>query len=157
MSQRVILGNYDGNVGMWISAPGKDASSTVFEDLLVDTTRINMQPIMKGVISGISMPQTASSSPFVIYISGLPFNESGWMNWGLTITHGLGYVPLCHLSILNYEPGTDSPQVYITSTTLTLFYSQVWTNSGLGIPNSMPNPISFNADFHWTLFRQAAV
>ena len=156
MSQRVILGNNGSNVGMWISAPGFDASSTVFEQLLVDTTRINMQPIMSGVISALSMPTTSSVAPYGVYTSGVWFNIAGWMQWSMTVTHNLGYVPLCHLSILNYEPGTDSPQVFITSTTFTLVYTRTW-DSEAGVPLSMPNPITFDADFHWTLFRQAAV
>ena len=156
MSQRVILGNNSGNVGMWISAPGKDASSTVFEDLLVDTTRINMQPIMKGVVYGLSMPTTSSVTPYGVLVGGIVVNVAGWMQWSMTVTHGLGYVPLCHLSILNYQPGTDSPQIFIDGTNFTLIYTRKW-NSVLGVPDSMPNPLVFDADFHWTLFRQAAV
>jgi len=51
MPRRVILGNKGADTGLWISKPGKDAlTSTSDDDFLVNNSRLNTQPVMKGIM-----------------------------------------------------------------------------------------------------------
>lgn len=58
MPKRVIIGHRSdiNETGMWISAPGKDAASANSDDLLVDTTRFNIQYVQKGIIISPTLP-----------------------------------------------------------------------------------------------------
>jgi hypothetical protein len=51
MPSRIVLGNRGADTGLWISKPGKDAlTATAEEDYLVNNSRLNTQPVMKGIL-----------------------------------------------------------------------------------------------------------
>jgi hypothetical protein len=52
MVKRVIIGTRGSEKGMWITTPGKDAlTSNTQEDFLVNTSKVNTQPVFKGIIT----------------------------------------------------------------------------------------------------------
>lgn len=177
--ERIRLGQKDGQVGLWISAPGKDISSTVFEDLLVDTTRINTQPLVKGFINGTTLnfdiartepikakqglqllinQTTGAAQYYLVWLTGMAC-------YSLTIPHNLGYIPLCHLSVQSPYAGTPYPSFYIDENYLRLIYYETWDvtaptwngSTYTNNPDGKPDSYQFYCDFHYTLFRQQAV
>ena len=51
MVNRVILGKRGADTGLWITPAGKDAlTATAEEDFLVNNSRLNTQPVLKGVL-----------------------------------------------------------------------------------------------------------
>lgn len=173
MPARVIIGKKGTDYGMWISAPGKAATSSVYEDLLVDTTRVNTQPILKGFLSDVTLNYNASkSAPAVpncgfIQSFGFPIASNGSAYYDLVIAHGLGYIPLCHLSIRGLTAGSPRPRFFIDANNLTLVYEEahgavatyagqsgstsIWNNTG----DCKPSTYTFSElTIHYTLFRQ---
>lgn len=52
MVKRVIVGNNNNQVGMWVSRATKDAAtSTSDEDFLINNNRLNSIPVLKGIIT----------------------------------------------------------------------------------------------------------
>jgi hypothetical protein len=127
MTHRVILGNKNGAMGMWVSAPGKDAlSSTTPSDFLVDTTRLNLRPVMAGTIiapslpyvAGASYPATTATSGGVVEVA--PGNAVYYKDY----MHNLGYKPICFFSIGSVYAGEIYPTIQILSDRIRLFYQQ---------------------------------
>lgn len=176
MARRIILGANGANTGMWVSKPGKDAASTVFEDLLIDTTRINTQPVMKGTIVNPSLSRyRADDYPLENrYLWDQLYKKYYWVAcingnandyYRYTITHNLGYIPLCHISIESANAGEPYPQVYLSSTQLMLEFvytregetnwnGSFWQTLKIDAPG---DPWNFGCNISYTLFRQRAV
>lgn len=158
MSERVRLGLKGSDCGLWVSAPGKDVSSTLFDDLLVDTNRINTQPLMKGVVTDITLMFDDSLSQSPTLIVGYPYYmwADGYSVLKMDIPHNLGFIPLCHLSILTEYGGYASPFVYIDSSKIRLYYKENWAGySGAAAIFPHPSSRSFEGELHYTLFRQS--
>jgi hypothetical protein len=52
MVKRVIVGNNNNQIGMWVSRATKDAAtSTNDEDFLINNNRLNSIPVLKGIIN----------------------------------------------------------------------------------------------------------
>jgi hypothetical protein len=177
MSQRVIIGKKGSDYGMWISAPGKEATSSVYEDLLIDTNRINTQPLIKGFLSDVTLDYDAGlSSPALPNCSAfqnigiVPLAHNGTAYYKYTIAHGLGFVPLCHLSIRGLTAGSPRPRFFIDTTNLILVYEEnhgayaeyaggvspniTWNNFG----DCKPSSYTFSElTIHYTLFRQRLI
>lgn len=176
MSQRVILGKKGADYGMWISAPGKEVTSSVYEDLLIDTNRVNTQPLIKGFLSDVTLSYDGSRSypafPNCGFIQsfGFPVAHDGNAFYSYSIPHGLGFIPLCHLSIKSLTPGSPRPRFFITSSNLELVYEEnhgsqytyagqngstpIWNNQG----DCKPGSYTFNElTIHYTLFRQRLI
>ena len=171
VNPRVILGTRSGNTGLWVSAPGKDANSTTYEDLLIDTDRGNLIPVFRGQISNPTLSYNASltSVPYLIYYDpyygGTPGQwyviwQAGYATYTVDYTHGLGYIPTCHLVIENTDPYTAVPHIQIDSTKVRLIYRRQWTGrSGvfgdLSVPGT-PSTYTFNKVLNYVLFQQPA-
>jgi hypothetical protein len=174
MSQRIILGKKGSDYGLWISAPGKEVTSSVYEDLLIDTTRINTQPLIKGFISDVTLSYDAGhSSPafpncgFIQSFGIVGVATGGSAYYKYTIAHGLGFIPLCHLSVKGVTAGSPRPRFFIDANNLTLVYEEVHSAypeyAGGSYPNITWNnlgdckPASYTFSeltIHYTLFRQ---
>jgi hypothetical protein len=168
MSTRIILGKKDSEEGLWVSAPGKNATSTVFNDLLVDTTRINTQPLIKGLVSSLTLYFNGSLSvePTIWHVNTSVTPTTYYWNSGVAtyiydIVHNLGFVPLCHISILSSYAGTPSPHMFIDDEKIRLKFDETWYGfnavggySEYNVPDSKPSSLSFNYDLHYALFRQ---
>jgi hypothetical protein len=51
MVNRLILGRRGADTGLWITPSGKDAlTATADEDYLINNSRLNAQPVMKGIL-----------------------------------------------------------------------------------------------------------
>ncbi len=161
MTARVIIGTRGADVGMWISPPGKDANSTTFEDLLIDTTRTNTRPIVRGIITPTTLTYNASLSVAPYYLSlGPPvvWGPGSYAVYNLDITHGLGYIPLCHLSVQSDYGGQPFPLIMIDSTKIRLYIRVSWTGY-YGNPYPPPprygtGTVTFNTRITYTLYRQ---
>lgn len=158
MAARVILGTRGTDVGMWVSAPGKSATSTVYEDLLIDTTRINTQPLLKGLIENPILTFDNAQSLYPQLIPNQVQRYEGYITYVYQITHNLGFVPLCHLAISSSDGTFPYPLVKLTTTKIILFYKENWGvyNTSIGaFVVDRATTISFPCTFHYTLFRQA--
>ncbi len=175
MANRVLLGNRGGEMGLWVSAPGKDVYSGVFEDLLVDTTRINTQPLIKGFTSGTTLAYDAGRTTGPTIGQNYAVNQTtgkfAWYAWAfpgtaaysLTIPHNLGFIPLCHLSVMSDYGGTPYPNIFIDANNLVFVYYENWDAVNIwdgstyqAVLDVKASAYTFNCDFHYTLFRQQA-
>jgi len=119
MANRVIIGQRGTDVGMWVSKPSRSATSTVSEDLLVDTTRTMLQPFMAGTINQPSLPfQSGSASAgYAVYYKDYFFKSD---------QTSLGYIPICHFSISSSVAGEVYPTIKIDNTKIRLYYQETW-------------------------------
>lgn len=180
MAPRVILGTRGTDVGMWVSAPGKSALSATFEDLLIDTTRINTQPIFKGQVVNPTINYNSTLSTPIVYTYPVvcdpplytncyqiaQFAAPGVATYTMDVlTHNLGYIPLCHISIGSPNAGDTYPQVYLTTSKLYLRYDES-KNGETGwngyywqtrVDDNRPASINFAFTMNYTIFRQRAV
>lgn len=154
MSQRVIIGKRAdiNQTGMWISAPGKDATSANWDDLLVDTTRFNAQYVQKGMIINPTLPlisdthstgstyvcdvwngywypsDTAWPRVFVATSCQSGHNEqvanNGVATYQQSYYHGLGYRPLGLFSVQADQPATPVPQMVLDNNYIHLRYDE---------------------------------
>ena len=178
MGKRVIIGTKSiggvNTVGMWVSAPGKDAgSSTAPEDFLVDTTRNNLRPVMAGVISQPTLSENSGLSYTPPYAEGFN-NPAAASNGHKTYTkyynHNLGYIPVCFFSIGSSVAGEIYPTIQITSTQLILYHRQNWNvgttqyqdwsysqqyglnYAGFVLVSTKPSSITYSCDIHYTFY-----
>lgn len=177
MVKRIIIGTNGLDVGMWVSKPTKAADSTVYDDLLIDTTRINTQPILKGLLvnptlnynttlsQAITTNVSLAYDPLYNTYYNVAFAQPGWATWDYIINHNIGYIPLCHISISSANAGEAYPQVYLTTTQLILRYTEykdaetAWNGAYYQTltEDGRPATYTFNCNIGYTLFRQQAV
>lgn len=69
--KRIILGSRGSDVALWISKPGKDASSTNDDDMMVSPSRFLVQPYMQGRLY-----------------------SDGSSRANIIVTHNLGFIPV---------------------------------------------------------------
>lgn len=109
---------------MWISVPGKSASSTAEEDLLVSTSRTNLNPVMAGIISKPVLSRKSGDSRASVRSdsdSGL-VDSDGWLHYEKIYYHNLGYTPIAFFSVGSSYAGEHYPQIYINDTTIRLYH-----------------------------------
>jgi hypothetical protein len=175
MPARVILGKKGTDTGLFVSVPGKNAAtSTVDEDFLINSNRINTQPVWKRIITNPVLTRDGRSyTPpkedrfwFDGTYIGWKYSAVGLSYYTTTINHGLGYIPMCHLSVGSTNGGDPYPSIFIDNNKITLEYRETqgiynqepsyvtsWTN-GYGLTCDMPASYTATATFHLTLFRQ---
>lgn len=56
MTNRVVLGKRGGVSGMWVSAPGVDVLTAADAQMLLSTSRANVQIVASGVFTGALAP-----------------------------------------------------------------------------------------------------
>ena len=164
MGARIILGTRGTEVGLWVSKPTKLATSTAYDDLLVDTTRINSQPIFKGQVVNPTINQNSTYS-LAVSTPGVGIANPGYAGYyQLVMSHNLGYIPLCHISIGSSNAGDVYPQVFLTTNDLYLLFQQrmsgewvYYISSWNYQQDSAPSSYTFNCSIGYTIFRQQAV
>jgi hypothetical protein len=184
MPARVIIGDKGGQKGMWISVPGKSASSTAEEDLLVSTSRTNLNPVMAGIISKPVLSRKGGDSRASVRDdsnSGL-VDSDGWLHYEKIYYHNLGYTPIAFFSVGSAYAGEHYPQIYINSSEIRLYHRfenlgrgknetefqyeivrfDGWTpvygyvSKGRVYFNSgIPSSLNYQCDIHYILYRQA--
>lgn len=185
MPVRVILGKKNGENGLWVSVPGKDAlSSTSPEDFLIDTTRLNMIPIMAGVISNPTLSYNSGLSQGIsagdhVNSAATPSSD-GYSTYIKDYNHNLGYIPICFFSISVSTVGLVYPTIKVDATKVRLYhriYADVSSNTaqdwgkdgklvwwqttagsdyvGIGLADGVADTVSFPCDIHYTIYRQS--
>ncbi len=157
MSKRVILGNRNGEVGMWVSKPGKSADSAAYEDLLFDASRTIPKPMISGIISNPSLDivtrntnSTAQDKDFpkgngtggVIY-SYAVISESGYAYWQKDYFYNaahtsLGYIPLCHIWAGSPTAGNPYPKIEIFNDRIRLSHKEIWGHAYSRVTGKFP-------------------
>lgn len=164
MSERVIIGKHPetNKKGIWVSKPGKSALSNNDSDYLINTNRINSQPILVG--SSVEPTLTYTSTGSVKRDTyGLGHPGSGRLRYIKEIPFGfdLGYTPLCFVSYSSSGGGDPYPSVYAKNDRLVLeFYMRQGvvetTQNGYDVYFSFeaPDTYKINATIHYVVFRQ---
>ena len=127
------MGNRAGVYGFWITTAGADASNpaTPKSSFLVDTTQGSLSRMV-----------------YHAYISVLNYQYTDAYNdyYGLTISHGLGYVPIVQMSGNYWLTGAT---IFITSADVTFEVSYVKTASP-------PITVALTQGTFISIFRQKA-
>lgn len=167
MTERVILGNRGSDTGIWVSVPGKSALSTTYEDLMIDSTRTNLQPLLSGIISKPTLSFTGGSanSGTATYLKDFFYKSD---------RSSLGFIPICHFSIGSDIAGEIYPTIQIDATKVRLLHQEVWQNNSrkawsknlgpsigwyeydLWTDPGKPGSISYSCDIHYTIYAQAS-
>jgi hypothetical protein len=172
MPRRVIIGKHPINskYGMWVSKPGVDAASSIEDDLLLDTTKFNIQPLLKGSITGPVLTKNASKSNEKGYEQSFsPATPSdGQICYEYDILFGVdyGFIPACFVTYSSTEGGEPYPAVLVKSDRLTLqywrqhqsYYTGQFQQGGFTIyqfnANAAPSTYQFATTIHYTVFNQ---
>ena len=127
------MGNRAGVYGFWITTAGADASNpaTPKSSFLVDTTQGSLSRMV-----------------YHAYISVLNYQYTDAYNdyYGLTISHGLGYVPIVQMSGNYWLTG---PTISITSTAVVF-------NVSYSRSSSPPITVALTQGTFISIFRQKA-
>ena len=165
MAERVILGKRGTDTGLWVSVPGKSALSTTYEDLMIDTTRTTLQPMLSGIISRPTLPIIggSASSGTATYYKDYFYKAD---------RSSLGYIPICHFSIGSDIAGEIYPTIQIDATKVRLLHQEVWQNNSrkawaqawwagnswyeydLWTDPGKPGSLSYSCDIHYTIYAQ---
>lgn len=114
MATRVIIGTRGGDVGMWVSKPGRSAYSATRSDFIIDTTTMPLRPVIAGTITSPVLDKDSSnfSAPTCSSISKvnaiLSKNVSG------TTVNGVGGA--------QYDSETGAPN----KNGLAVYYKDYW-------------------------------
>lgn len=127
MPARIIIGDRNGEKGLWISRPGRSATSTVDRDLLVSTTRLNLNPIMSGVITDPELARKSGDNPAPARYSGSSgynpnTDHDGFVHYETRYKHNLGYVPIAFFNVGSAYAGEHYPQIYLTDNEVVLYH-----------------------------------
>jgi hypothetical protein len=168
MVRRVIIGQRGADTGMWITPAGKDAATAIAnEDFLVNNSRLNTQPVFKGVIINPVVTYKSTTkytylaiglNQFGAFVYNAPVN--GVATFEATISHGLGYLPQCILSSTTEYPGSPCPNIFIDTNNIYLRYYEKdeYYTPQIGFNYEVPKPsaLTMYCTVHYTLFAQAA-
>jgi hypothetical protein len=186
MVARVILGKKGSSTGLWVTKATKDVSSSMnFDDYLVDTDRINTQPILQGSMTPVLLSLISYAEPGAVvkvlnWTNGVPSYRytdeiygaslyvNGWALYQTTIAHGLGFVPLANISVLKNAAGVPVPRILIDATYIYITFRIEWAGPTPDLDTRYPNgtvglqyPTSTltmgNITIHYSLFRQSLV
>lgn len=150
MTRRVLIGNKNGTMGMWVTPAGKDVvTSTSPADFMVDTTRLNLRPVMAGVLGSptpISLPYVSGTAP--------SFNGStasaGYAVYYKDYMHNLGYVPVCFFCIGSSVAGEIYPTIKVLSDRIRLYHRRYRpVDNTRTFPNWYSDYNPFNQTWTW--------
>lgn len=139
MARRVIIGKHPtlDKYGMWVSKPTFDAASVNGEELLVDTTKVNLQPIFSNAIVNPTLTKNSTKTfeqpTYAVVLAGTGI-ANGQICYEYDILFGvdLGYIPVCFITYSSSDAAGPYPSVLVKSDRLTLQYWQVQEQTYLG-------------------------
>lgn len=176
MSKRVILGNRNGEVGMWVSKPGKSADSTSYEDLLFDASRTIPKPMISGIISNPQLNIVTRQYNGTLQDYGYPqsdgfvgqvysygaIDESGYAYWQKDYFYNaahtsLGYIPLCHIWAGSSTAGNPYPKISILADRIRLSHTEIMGHDYSRMRASFPHFSGFYWDYCIDSYKYAEV
>lgn len=168
MPRRVIIGKHPGKneYGIWVSKPGFDAADINIDNLLLDTSSFNSQPVFSGSISNFTLTKNPAKSieKGNQYSFADPGDGSICYDYEIPFGFDLGYVPACFITFNSTGGGGPYPRVLVKSDRLVLeywrkqgYYPQsynqtfgyLWAYAGPGAS------YTFDVTVYYTVFRQS--
>lgn len=168
MPRRVILGKHPSKneYGMWVSKPGFDAADINIDNLLLDTSSFNSQPVFSGSLSNFTLTKnsTKSDQKSNQYSFSDPGDGSICYDYEIPFGFDLGYTPACFITFNSPDGGGPYPRVLVKSDRLVLEYWQIqdsWPASynqyfGYQWLYRTPNDsYTFTTTVYYTVFQQS--